>query len=78
MGQDEVQTTGPNSLAMLPDGSFVVAYPLDNCLLRYIAEGTLFANVDLYVLYIMNVSGLTGTPTELYLLEISFNLAREC
>lgn len=65
----------PNALAVLPDGSFIIADPTDNRLLRYSAEGIRLAVIDLYAMDIVNVSDLVATASELILLEISFNVA---
>lgn len=71
------QIVGPNTLAVLPDFSFVIGDPVDNRLLRYDPDGTLVQEVDLYALGIVNVSDLVATPAELYLLEIGLNVAPE-
>lgn len=73
----EMQITGPNALAIAPDGSFFVADLVDNHLLRYSADGKLLNKIDLYSIDIANISDLVATPTELYLLEISFHVAPE-
>lgn len=65
----------PNALAVLPDGSFLIADPTDNRLLRYSTAGDLLSAIDLYSLDIVNVSDLVTTPAEIYLLEISYNVA---
>lgn len=53
----------------------IIADPTDNRLLYYNVRGDLLAEIDLYPLNIVNVSDLFATPTELYLLEISYNVA---
>lgn len=77
LGVNEMQITGPNALAVLPDGSFIIANPVDNNLLRYHPDGTLLAEIDLYTVDIVNITDLVAAATELYLLEISFNVSPE-
>ncbi len=77
LGAGEMQVTGPNALAVLPDGSFMLANPVDNTLLRYHPDGTLLTEINLYNVDIINITDLVATPSELYLLEISFNVSPE-
>jgi hypothetical protein len=75
---DGIRYTGlsiPNALAVLPDGTQIIADPTDNRLLYYNAEGNLLSEIDLYSLEIVNVTDLVAAPNELYLLEISYNVA---
>jgi hypothetical protein len=72
-----MQTTGPNGLAVLPDGTFFIADLLDNRLLHYSPEGKLLNKIELADLGIVNVSDMVASPAELYLLETSFNVAPE-
>ena len=67
----------PNALTMLPDGTLIIADPTDNRLLHYNMSGELLSEIELYQLNIANVSDLVATPKELYLLEISYNVAPE-
>ena len=73
----EMQVTGPNALAVAADGSFFISDLVDNLLLHYSTGGRLLKKIDLSLLGITNISDLVSTPTELYLLEISFHVAPE-
>lgn len=74
VGVDEMQITGPNAIAVLPDGSLVLADLLGNRLLTFSPQGELLSTLDLYQLGILNVSDLRTSGEDLYLFEISFDL----
>jgi hypothetical protein len=68
-----MEITGPNALAVLPDGSFIIADLIGNRLLQYSPSGTLLKAFDLSSIDVVNISDLVTHGSELYLLEISFN-----
>ncbi|MCS7011104.1 MAG: hypothetical protein NZL98_07025, partial [Anaerolineales bacterium] len=72
VGIPDMAITGPNALAILPDGSFVIADLVGNRLLRYDSAGQLLRTIELETIGIINVSDLRASKTELVLLEISF------
>lgn len=74
-GVIEMQPTVPSALAVLPDGSFMIGDPTANRLVHYTASGERLPDIDLGALGIANVSDLMASAKELYLLEISFNVA---
>ncbi len=76
-GVPEMQVTGPNALAVLADGTFLIADPVDNRVLHYDSGGGLIGAMDLSALGIANVSDIKAAGSEFYLLEISFNVAPE-
>jgi len=73
----DMEITGPNNLAVLGDGSFVLSDLIGNRLLWYSREGQFLREVDLYSLDILNVSNLRATDDELLVLEISFGVSPE-
>jgi hypothetical protein len=73
LGKPDTQVTGPNALAVLPDGNFVIADLLDNRLLRYSPSGKRLEAFDLSSLDVANVTDLVSHGPELYLLEVSLN-----
>ncbi|HET7009197.1 MAG TPA: hypothetical protein VFI11_00355 [Anaerolineales bacterium] len=73
----EIEITGPNGIAVLPDGTFIVGDTFDNRLLRFDAAGVRLDDIDLASLGILNVSDIVAGPEELYLLEISFQVTPE-
>jgi hypothetical protein len=75
VGIPNMEITGPNALAVLPDESFVVADLIDNRLLRYDSAGHLLKTIDLYPRDIVNITDLRASETGLFVLEISFNVA---
>ncbi len=77
VGVPDMEITGPNALALLPDGSFVLADLLDDRLLRFDPAGKWISTIDLYALDILNVSDLRAAGGELYVLEISFKTSPE-
>lgn len=74
VGNPNMEITGPNALAILPDGSFVVADLIDNRLLQYDINSHFLKAIDLSALDIMNISDLRATDVGLFVLEISFNV----
>ena len=77
LDQPDMQITGPNALAALSDGSFVIADLLGNRLLHYSPSGELLSAIDLSALGILNVSDLVTDGRDLYVLEISFKVDPE-
>jgi len=73
----DMEITGPNNLAVLPDGAFVLADLIGNRLLWYSPVGELLREVDLSALDILNVSYLRAAGEGLILLEVSFRVAPE-
>jgi len=73
----DMEITGPNNLAVLPDGAFVIADLIGNRLLWYSPAGELLREVDLYALDMLNVSHLRAAGEGLILLEVSFRVAPE-
>lgn len=71
----DMEITGPNNLAVLPDGTFVIADLIGNRLLWYSPVGELLREMDLYALDILNVSHLRAADEGLILLEVSFRVA---
>jgi hypothetical protein len=77
LDQPGAQITGPNALAALSDGSFVIAELPGNRLLHYATSGERLGAIDLSALDILNVSDLATDSRDLYLLEISVNVDPE-
>jgi hypothetical protein len=75
VGTESMEITGPNALAALPDGRWIIADLLDNRLLYYTPDGKFEKAVDLSDLGIVNVSDLLLAPGWLYLKEISFDIS---
>ena len=75
VGIPNMEITGPNALAVLPDESFVVADLIDNRLLRYDSAGHPLKTIDLFPRDIVNISDLRASETGLFVLEINFNVA---
>jgi hypothetical protein len=73
----DMEITGPNNLAVLADGSFVIADLIENRLLWYTLQGERLRTVELADLDILNVSNLRSDRNELLLLEISFEVSPE-
>ena len=65
-----MEISGPNAFAVLPDGSFVIADLVGNRLWQYDLDGQLLKFTDLYSVGIEQVTDLRATSTELFLLEI--------
>ena len=70
-----MEITGPNAIAVLPDGSFMIADLIANRLLHYDKTGYLLNTIDLYELGIVNVADLRIQGDMLFLLEISLNFS---
>jgi LysM repeat protein len=68
--QPDSEINGPNAIAVLPDGSFVIADLVGNRLWRYESTGKLLKSIDLYSIGIEQVTDLRATNTELFELEI--------
>jgi hypothetical protein len=66
----DTEINGPNAIAVLPDGSFVIADLVGNRLRRYYSTGQLLKSIDLYSVGIEQVTDLRATDTELFVLEI--------
>jgi len=77
LDQPGAQITGPNALAALSDGSFVIADLHSNRLLHYSPSGERLGAIDLGALDILNVSDLVTDGRDLYLLEIGLTIAPE-
>lgn len=75
LGIPETEVTGPNALAVLPDGTFVIGDLIENRLLFYGGDGVLVDAVDLDALGILNVSDLRADDEQIVLLEISFQVS---
>lgn len=75
VGIEEMEITGPNALAALPDGRFIIADPLDNRLLYYKPDGDFEKAIDLFTLGIVNVSDLQAAANWLFVKEISFDVS---
>jgi len=73
VGVTDSEITGPNALAVLPDGSFIIADLIGNRLLHYSTSGTLLKAFELSSIDVANISDLVAHGPELYLLEVSFN-----
>jgi len=73
VGVTDMQITGPNALAALPDGSLIISDLLGDRLLNYSPSGKLLNAFDLSSVDVVNISDLVTHGSELYLLEISFN-----
>jgi hypothetical protein len=68
--QPDSEINGPNAIAVLTDGSFVIADLVGNRLWRYDSTGQLLKSIDLYSIGIEQVTDLRSTNTELFMLEI--------
>ena len=75
VGVERMEITGPNALAALPDGRFIIADPLDNRLLYYKPDGNFEKAIDLFTLGIVNVSDLQVAANWLFVKEISFDIS---
>lgn len=74
VGIPDMEVTGPNALAILPDGSFIVADLVSNCLFHYDPSGQRLRTIELDPIGIVNVADLRASKTELILLEVSFEV----
>jgi hypothetical protein len=70
VGSLNMEITGPNALAVLPNGNFVVADLIGKRLLLYDVSGHLLKAIDLNALGILNVSDLRATEAGLFILEV--------
>jgi hypothetical protein len=70
-GGGDSEINGPNAIAVLPDGTIVVADIVGNRLFRYDQVGLLLKIIDLEEVDIFNVVDLRFKGNEIYLLEIS-------
>jgi hypothetical protein len=70
VGIPDMEITGPNAIAVLSDGSLVIADLIDNRLWVFSTTGQLQKTFDLYSLDILNVADLQAYNNELYVLEI--------
>ena len=68
--QPDSEINGPNAIAILPDGGFIIADLVGNRLWRYGSTGKLLKSIDLYSIGIEQVTDLRSTNTELFVLEI--------
>ena len=66
-----MEINGPTALAVLPDGSFVVADLVGNRLWRYDSTGQLIKSIDLYTMGIVSVVVARANSAELFLMGIS-------
>jgi len=69
LGGGDTEIVGPNAIAVLPDGSFMIADPLSNCLFHYNQAGKLVNTIELEKLGIKTVRDLRAKDNELFLLE---------
>ncbi len=77
VGVPDMEITGPNALAALPNGNFVLADLIDNRLLQFDRTGQWVSTIELYPLDILNVSDLRASGESLFILEISFKTSPE-
>ena len=75
VGMDEMEITGPNALAVTPDGRFIITDLVDNRLLYYIPDGEFEKAVDLDTMDIVNISDLQVAGNWLFITEVSFNIS---
>jgi hypothetical protein len=71
----DMEITGPDAIAVLPDDSFMIADLIANRLLHYDRAGNLLNKIELYDLGIVNVADLRVRGAELFLLEISLDFS---
>lgn len=69
----DIEITGPNAIAVLPDDTFVIGDLIGNRLLYYGRDGNLLNTVELFDLGITNVADLRVYDSRLFLLEISLD-----
>ncbi len=74
-GMDEMEITGPNAMAALPDGKLIIADLVDNRLLYYMPDGEFEKAVDLDTMDIVNISDLQVAGNWLFITEVSFNIS---
>ncbi len=73
VGIPGMEITGPNALAILSDGCYVIADLIDNRLWIFGPAGEQLNTIDLYMAGIMNVSDMQVYKDEIYILEIYLN-----
>lgn len=67
--QPDSEINGPNAIAVLPDGSFVIADLVGNRLWRYDPTGKVINTIDLSSMDIKQITDLRANSTELIILE---------
>lgn len=68
----DMETTGPDALAILADNTFLIGDLTGNRLLHFDLQGKLLDYIDLNNLGIINVSDLRVKDQAIYLLEVTF------
>jgi hypothetical protein len=71
----DMENTGPNAIAVLPDDTFVIGDLIGNRLLYYSRDGDLLNTIELLDLGIVNVTDLRFRDNKLFLLEISLHFS---
>ena len=71
----DMEITGPDAIAVLPDDTFVIADLIANRLLHYDKTGNLLDKIELDDLGIVNVADLRARGYDLFLLEISLDFS---
>ncbi|MFZ6030378.1 MAG: hypothetical protein ACOYYS_21935 [Chloroflexota bacterium] len=71
----DMEITGPDAIAILPDDTFMIADLIANRLLHYDEAGNLLDTIELYDLGIVNVADLRISGDKLFLLEISLDFS---
>jgi len=71
----DMEITGPDAIAVLPDDTFMIADLIANRLLHYDQAGNLLNKIELYDLGIVNVADLRVSGDKLFLLEISLDFS---
>jgi hypothetical protein len=69
LGGGDTEIVGPNAIAVLPDGNFMIADPVSNRLFHYDQAGKLLNTIELEKLGIKTVRDLRAKDNELFLLE---------
>lgn len=71
----DMEITGPNAIAVLPDDSFLIADLIANRLLHIAKTGVLLNIIALHDLGIVNVTDMRVSGNEIYLLEVSLEFS---
>jgi hypothetical protein len=71
----DMEITGPNAIAILPDDTFMLADLIGNRLLHFNRSGDLLNAIELYDLGIVNVADMRIKGGEIFLLEISLDFS---
>jgi hypothetical protein len=71
----DMEITGPNAIAVLPDDTFMIADLIANHLLHYDKTGSLLDTIELYDLGIANIADLRVSGDKLFLLEVSLDFS---